>query len=326
VSRARALVRRVRVLVPLIAVLSVAVPVTGAQAAPPPSLDQVQQKVDSLVQKMQIASEQYNTAKVDLKSSKVRQAKLQKAIEALQPRVDTLTAQTASYAVDAYQGSDMSLMTSLLNSGSPQTFLDQLTTVESLTGDSQQQLDRLLVAQRALADAKRENAGEIRKQGRQERILHTRKAALQKDLDVWRKLRNRLAPAIDTSGPVPVYTGDTASRAGQVVKFAYNALGSPYVFGASGPGTYDCSGLTLAAYSQVGVSLPHSARRQFAQGPQVPRSDLMPGDLVYFYSDLHHVGIYIGGDKVIHAPQPGESVKISDMNVFPFAGASRPGA
>jgi cell wall-associated NlpC family hydrolase len=220
----------------------------------------------------------------------------------------------------------MSLMTSLLNSGSPQTFLDQLSTVQSLSGASQEQLDKLLAAREALADAEKSNAAELAKQARQEKILRTRKVALQKDLDVWRELRNRLAPAVDTSGPVPIYTGDTASRAGKVVKFAYDALGSPYVFGASGPGTYDCSGLTLAAYSQVGVSLPHSARRQFSQGPQVPRSALMPGDLVYFYSDLHHVGVYIGDNKVIHAPQPGESVKISDMNVFPYAGATRPGA
>ncbi|HEV7825561.1 MAG TPA: NlpC/P60 family protein [Mycobacteriales bacterium] len=325
-SRARVLIRRVRVLVPLIAALSLAVPATGAQAAPTPSLDQAQKKVDSLVQKMQIASEQYNTAKVDLTTSKARQAKLHKSIEALQPRVDVLADQTASYAVNAYQGSDMSLMTSLLNSGSPQTFLDQLSTVQSLTGASQAQLDKLLTAQKALAAAKERNTAEIVEQAQQEKILRTRKVALQKDLDVWRELRSRLSPLVDTSGPYPVYTGDVASRAGKVVKFAYDALGSPYVFGAAGPGSYDCSGLTLSAYGQVGVSLPHSARRQFAQGPQVPRSDLMPGDLVYFYSDLHHVGIYIGNNKVIHAPQPGESVKISDLSVFPFAGASRPGS
>jgi cell wall-associated NlpC family hydrolase len=217
-------------------------------------------------------------------------------------------------------------MTSLLNSGSPQTFLDQLTTVESLTGDSQQQLNALLTAQKALTATKAKQDAEVRAQAAQRKILRDRKVTLQKDLDVWRKLRAELSPAVDTSGPVPVYTGDAASRAGKVVKFAYDSLGKPYVFGAAGPGSYDCSGLTLAAYSQVGVSLPHSARRQFAQGPQVPRSDLMPGDLVYFYSDLHHVGVYIGDNKVIHAPQPGESVKISDMNVFPYAGATRPGA
>jgi cell wall-associated NlpC family hydrolase len=326
VTRARALLKRVRVLVPLIAVLAVAVPPTGAQAKPAPSLDQVQKKVDSLVQKMQVASEQFNTANVDLQASRERQAKIAKQITALQPRVDTLAAHTASYAVSAYQGGDMSLMTSLLTSGSPQTFLDQLTTVESLTGDSQAQLNQLLAAQTALDVAKKKSDAEVRVQAAQRKVLRDRKIALEKDLDVWRTLRSKLAPTIDTSGPTPVYNGDTASRAGKVMKFAYDALGSPYVFGADGPGTYDCSGLTLAAYRQVGISLPHSARRQFAQGPKVPRSDLMPGDLVYFYSDLHHVGVYIGNGKVIHAPQPGESVKISDMDVFPYAGATRPGA
>jgi cell wall-associated NlpC family hydrolase len=315
-----------RVLVPLLAVLAAVVPTTGAYAKPTPSLDTVQKKVDSLVQKMQVASEQYNTANVDLQASRERQAKIGKQIAGLQPRVDALADHTASYAVSAYQGGDMSLMTSLLTSGSPQTFLDQLTTVESLTGDSQAQLNRLLAAQKALDAAKKKSDAEVKVQAAQRKVLRDEKIDLEKDLSVWRTLRAKLAPAIDTSGPTPVYTGDTASRAGKVLKFAYDALGSPYVFGADGPGTYDCSGLTLAAYRQVGISLPHSARRQLAQGPQVPRSDLMPGDLVYFYSDVHHVGIYIGNGKVIHAPQPGENVKISDMDVFPYAGASRPGA
>jgi cell wall-associated NlpC family hydrolase len=315
-----------RVLVPLMAVLAVAIPTTTAQAAPAPRLDDVQKKVDSLVQKMQVASEQYNTANVDLGESLKRQKALATKIRTLQPRVDELTAKTASYAVDAYQGTDLSLMTSLLDSGSPQTFLDQMITVESLTGSSQEQLDALVASQEELAAVKKTLDGEIVKQAAERRTLKVRKAELNKDLAVWQKLRDRLAPAVDTSGPVPVYNGDTASRAGKVVKFAYDALGSPYVFGASGPGTYDCSGLTLAAYRQAGVSLPHSARRQFAQGPTVQRSALMPGDLVYFYSDLHHVGVYIGNNKVIHAPQPGESVKISSVDVMPYAGATRPGS
>ena len=325
-TSARALFRRIRVLAPLIVVLAVVVPTTGAQAAPTPSLDTVQKKVDSLVQKMQIASEQYNTANVDLKDSLARQTALSEKIAALQPHVDDLTSKTASYAVDAYQGTDLSLVSSLLNSGSPQTFLDQLTTVESLTGTSQAQLNDLVASQATLATAKKKLDGEITKQAAQRQTLRHQKAVLTKDLGVWRTLRDRLAPAVDTSGPVPVYTGDTASRAGKVVKFAYDALGTPYVFGAAGPGSYDCSGLTLAAYRQAGVSLPHSARRQFAQGPQIPRAALMPGDLVYFYSDLHHVGVYIGNNKVIHAPQPGESVKVSSVDVMPYAGATRPGS
>jgi cell wall-associated NlpC family hydrolase len=304
----------------------VVAPTTGASAKPAPSLDTVQKKVDSLVQSMQIASEQYNTANVDLAASRKRQAAVRKQIDALEPRVASLTAQTASFAVDAYQGSDLSLMTSLLSSGSPQTFLDQMTIIESLTKDSQAQLNDLVSAQQALASAKKKLDTEVLDQAAQRKTLRDRKEKLAKDLAVWRKLRTKLAPTIDTSGPLPIYNGDTASRAGKVLKFAYDALGSPYVFGAAGPGSYDCSGLTLAAYRQVGVSLPHSARRQLAQGPQVPQSDLMPGDLVYFYSDVHHVGIFIGSGKVIHAPQPGENVKISDMSVFPFAGASRPGA
>jgi len=111
-----------------------------------------------------------------------------------------------------------------------------------------------------------------------------------------------------------------------VLAFAKAQLGEPYVFGAAGPSSWDCSGLTMMAWRAAGVSLPHSAREQYnVVGRKVAQVDLQPGDLVMFYGDMHHVGLYAGGGLVIHAPRPGVGVEYLPTKYMPFAGAVRPG-
>jgi cell wall-associated NlpC family hydrolase len=107
------------------------------------------------------------------------------------------------------------------------------------------------------------------------------------------------------------------------VSIAKRYLGAPYVWAASGPNSFDCSGLTMFVYRQVGVSLPHSSRAQIYSGQRVSRSDLQPGDLVFFGSPIHHVGIYVGGGMMLHAPHTGAVVRIDPMHSN-FAGACRP--
>jgi peptidoglycan DL-endopeptidase CwlO len=99
---------------------------------------------------------------------------------------------------------------------------------------------------------------------------------------------------------------------GNVVGIAFQYLGTPYVWGASGPGAFDCSGFTAYVYAQVGVSLPHNAAAQYGYGTPVSRDELQPGDLVFF-DGLGHVGLYIGGGNFIHAPHTGDVVKISSL-------------
>ena len=111
----------------------------------------------------------------------------------------------------------------------------------------------------------------------------------------------------------------------QAVAAAMQFLGTPYVWGGAAPGGFDCSGLTMYAYGQVGIGLAHYTGDQWNEGAHVPSDQLLPGDLVFFGSDLHHVGMYIGGGQFIHAPQTGDVVKISDLgSASDFAGAVRP--
>lgn len=130
------------------------------------------------------------------------------------------------------------------------------------------------------------------------------------------------APAPSTPPPdVPAPNPQAATA----VATAKAQLGDPYRYGAAGPDTFDCSGLTMYAWAAAGVGLPHSSRSQFASLPHVPMDALAPGDLVFYGSPIHHVGMYVGGGQMIHAPQTGDVVKYSSIYRRDFAGAARPG-
>jgi cell wall-associated NlpC family hydrolase len=117
----------------------------------------------------------------------------------------------------------------------------------------------------------------------------------------------------------------SSSKGAKALAYAKAQLGEPYARNAAGPGSWDCSGLTMMAWGSVGVSLPHSSGQQFSRGQPVAMSDLRLGDLVFFYSDISHVGLYAGNGQVIHAPRPGKSVEYIKMSYMPYAGARRPG-
>jgi cell wall-associated NlpC family hydrolase len=124
----------------------------------------------------------------------------------------------------------------------------------------------------------------------------------------------------------PVTKAPSATGKGaKALAFAKKQLGEKYRWGAAGPNAWDCSGLTMGAWKSVGVSLPHKASQQFHRGRKVSKSDLKPGDLVFFYSGISHVAIYAGGGKVIHAPRPGKSVSYIKMSYMPYKGARRMG-
>ncbi|MFB8102154.1 MULTISPECIES: C40 family peptidase [Streptomyces] len=118
--------------------------------------------------------------------------------------------------------------------------------------------------------------------------------------------------------------GSYATKAEKVLAFARAQIGKPYVWGASGPSSYDCSGLTQAAWREAGVTLPRTTWDQVKVGTRVATSDLQPGDLVFFYDDISHVGIYKGDGMMIHAPKPGANVREESIYYMPIYGSVRP--
>ncbi|MER0482121.1 C40 family peptidase [Streptomyces sp. Edi2] len=119
--------------------------------------------------------------------------------------------------------------------------------------------------------------------------------------------------------------GSSSAQAEKALAFARSQMGKPYVWGATGPSSYDCSGLTQAAWKAAGVKLPRTTWDQVKTGQRVATKDLKPGDLVFFYDDISHVGMYIGGGKMIHAPHPGANVREESIYYMPIYGSVRPG-
>ncbi|KQT94425.1 hypothetical protein ASG49_05975 [Marmoricola sp. Leaf446] len=113
--------------------------------------------------------------------------------------------------------------------------------------------------------------------------------------------------------------------ASSAVSYAMAQVGKSYVWGASGPSSFDCSGLTMAAWATQGVSLPHNSGAQYASGTPVSESELQPGDLVFYYSPISHVGLYVGNGQVVNALNPGSGVQVSGLHDMPYSGAVRPG-
>ena len=138
-----------------------------------------------------------------------------------------------------------------------------------------------------------------------------------------RSVERTQPPPTPSDPPVVV---PVSGRAGAAVAEARRQIGKPYVWGATGPGSFDCSGLTSWSWRAAGVEIPRTSRQQYAAGMKVSRSALQPGDLVYFGSPIYHVAIYIGGNTMISAPQPGDVVKYQSVDAFgDYAGATRPG-
>lgn len=117
----------------------------------------------------------------------------------------------------------------------------------------------------------------------------------------------------------------SAAKGRSALAFAESQLGKPYRYGATGPNSYDCSGLVLTAWRSVGVSMPRTSQQQYAQGHRIAKSQLRAGDLVFFYGQRpSHVAMYVGHGMVIHAPRPGKNVQYIKMSYMPYAGAVRP--
>jgi cell wall-associated NlpC family hydrolase len=299
-----------------------------------PDISTVQSKVDKLYQQAEQASERYNDARLEMKQAQTRLAALQADLDRQQDKVDGVREQVAAAVVSQYQGQALSSTTQVLLSQDPDAFLDQMTAVSEYNDQQSQMMADFAVQAKQLemrqAAAKRELdriAATKQELGKEKSEIDS-KAAEAKDL--LSTLKDRAAAASRSKDraatpAAPVANVAASGRAGAAVQYALAQVGDAYVYGAAGPSAFDCSGLTMMAWAQAGVGLPHSSGAQMGSGPHISQSQLQPGDLVFYYSPVSHVGMYIGNGMIVHAANPGSGVTTAPVNSMPYSGAVRPG-
>lgn len=327
-------VRAASVALGVVAVLVGTSPGTAA-ADPKPDMNTVQKKVDALNTKVDKVTEQYNQARIHLTSAKKRADHLEKRVAVQKKHVSDLRRTIASLATSTYMSGGAN-MASLVSSDNPQDFIDKATTLKELSNQDSHRIDAFKKAAKTLASKKSAAKKAVDQKKGIKKKLAGKKSTIEKSLNKQQDLLSRLKASARAERAsrsadrvaAPSNLPPASGAAAQAIAFAKAQLGKPYSWGAAGPDAYDCSGLTMAAYQAAGISLPHSSQAQMSSGPSVPRSALQPGDLVFFGSPVHHVGIYVGGGKMINAPNSGEVVQYASLNesywASTYAGAVRP--
>jgi cell wall-associated NlpC family hydrolase len=326
----------------LLAVAALAVlPLTGANADPPISPAQARAELSRLEAQVDEAVESYNDARIELGKAQRHAAAVQARVARAEKRLVSMRARMGGFASAAYQSGGIDSFVTLMTTSNPQTFLDQATALDQIARDQAGQLRQLKGAAHELKAQQAEAKAAVAATHAVERRLAAAKAAIETKVDRQQRLldivEGRAARAArlareaayarqqraSRSVSRSYYNGPASGRAKIAVAEAYRQLGKPYRWGAAGPDSFDCSGLTMWAWGHAGVSLPHSSRGQYGYGRHVSRSDLQPGDLVFFGSPIHHVGIYVGGGRYIAAPHTGDVVGFRDVNRGDYAGATR---
>ncbi|KUN72573.1 hypothetical protein AQJ46_12145 [Streptomyces canus] len=312
---------------------------TQSQAAPKPTVDEVRKQVEQLYEEAEAPTEEYNAISE-------QQQKLQGEVDAArnglarkQQEVNELREKMGPLAAAQYRSGGIDPSVELFLSGDPDDYLDHAAMLDRTNSRQADALRAMQAKQRELTQ-EREDA-----QKRLKSLEETRaKAAAKKDevqgkLTKARKLLNSLTAeqrarmeaaqeqddaSSGASDSPASYDGPASGRAKTVIEFAYAQLGKPYEWGSTGPNSYDCSGLVGASWRSAGVSLPRTVKQMYDAGRKVSRSDLQPGDIIYWYNDNQHNGMYVGDGKAIHAPRTGKNIEIVPLDSMPFFAASRP--
>lgn len=219
------------------------------------------------------------------------------------------------------------------SSRSPKDFADRLALMDYVAGRKGEKIDQLGVVRAAAVKAQSAAQAKLAARVKVERDISAKAADLRKRGTELTGLLSRLCAADDPAqaaargsrSTVRMPIGPASGAAQKAVQTALAQIGDPYVWGAGGPNAYDCSGLTSYAWAAAGVSLPHSSAAQFGYGQKVSRSQVRAGDLVFFYSPIHHVGLAINNSQMVHAPTFGTPVQIASIDSSPFVGATRLG-
>ncbi len=338
-------IRNLLIVPAAVAVLGL-VPAAGALAAPgdpppaPRTASQAREQYVAFNEQFEAVTEKFNEARILLGERRKESRLADRRAREAQARYAAQSARVRRIVAGAYKTAPFGLFTTMLSSGSPEQFIEQLAVLDIATRRRAAVLAEVGRTRDAAQRTQREAAAALTAARQLASETSRRKADLARRAAVSKALFDRLSgqeraallsdqtTASERASRATVRPPTTIAATGAAkiaVQTALNQLGDPYVWAAAGPDAFDCSGLTMYAWGAAGVALPHSSQLQYQTGRKVSRSELQPGDLVFGYSPIHHVGIYIGNNQMVHAPNSNDVVKISSIDTVPWAGATRPG-
>jgi cell wall-associated NlpC family hydrolase len=330
--------KMLRSLISVFIAAGVLIPISANAA---PNLIEVQGRVRDL-------QEQATTAAEGAQEAKVTLAKLNKTLVTVQQEasqqgasVTAMNKLIGAIAADQYKSGPLSKSLELLFSSDPSLYLSTAGSLEAVTRKKSADLKKFSVATQRLNATSLTVADKLSLVKAAEAKFRKQLAIANSKLDEAEALlakltaaeRERLAKLNDDEENADQQRsladagkyGSVSGRGGAAIKYALAQIGDRYIFGADGLTTWDCSGLTMRAFGAAGVSLPHSSRAQYKYGKAISRKELQPGDLVFFGKPISHVAIYLGGNRMLHAPRKGSRVKIAefDLGRKPYIGARR---
>ncbi|MGQ0776147.1 MAG: C40 family peptidase [Pseudonocardiales bacterium] len=308
-------------LIPTSAVADPALP--GDAPAAVRQLAELNHKAEVLTEQWHFARDQLDARRAELERARADATAATAAGEQAKVVQGQYRGQVDRLTNASFQGARLNRLSALLVSDSPQEFLDQMSALDMLATDNKAAMDRLTGAVAQAAQAERAANDAAARAGQAEADaaqLASELTRARREMDGQiRLVQQRLDALTGTERASYRSGGDTNVRvdlvgsgvAARALQAALSRQGLPYVYGAEGPSSFDCSGLVKWSYAQAGMSgLPHSSRQQAQLGRSVSRSQLQPGDLIALYSPVSHIGMYIGDGRYVNAPQPGDVVKV----------------
>jgi cell wall-associated NlpC family hydrolase len=302
---------------------------TSAHAAPASPGD-IEAQIDATWNKLEPLLEQHNNVKAQLADNQAKASKLAEQIRPLQLQVDLAMGRVSSISAQAYKNGQASTLNALLTSSNPTSLADRLSILDAMAKSEHAQIAGVAKV-KAEYDVQKKPLDElVKKLSDQEADLSAQERSLNDQIAQYNKMR---LDAYGTTGGTgnlrpaacpAAYDGSIGAKAAQL---ACGKIGKSYVFGAEGPNTFDCSGLTKWAWAQASngkVDLYHYTGTQYSETQRVTRANLRPGDLIFYYSDMHHMGMFVGGNWVLHAPHSGDVVRMAPMDQMPISGYGHP--
>jgi peptidoglycan DL-endopeptidase CwlO len=324
-------VRRAATLVATVAVCAAVLPAAEAGAAPAapaghPGLNAILAKASALSQQIDKLSEQYDGLKIQLAQARSEAAIAKENAKRDQQILGLDQSSIGAIAVENYMTGGINPALELLQASSPQSLLDRASIMTQIQHENGAKISLVATAEAAAQRAVAAAAQQQQRAKLLEAEMAAKVAVIQKKENFFNGKAYQQAEAIfQQTGKYPInpsqIPGDSVGV--QALKAALTRIGYPYVWAAAGPTAFDCSGLVVWAYQQVGISLMHFTGDLWNEGQHVSRSELAPGDLVFFFADLGHVGIYIGNGLMVDAPTFGQNVQVQPVFWNAYVGAVR---